>query len=295
MELVLQFVLSGLALGAIYAVVAQGIYVTFAATRTFNFAQGELTVIGAFLALSAIGFLAGPLSVGFPFGIVVGMLGGAVLAVVIERVAVAPVSGGPERHEWLVSTAGVAFILLNAMTVIWTRETVRFPKPFGEQVIQIGPAGLLPQEVFVIVAAFLVVGLLLLVLERTQLGRAFRAVAFNREAAELMGIDSRWMAVGAYALSGALAGLAGSLIGPITNVNAHMGLNLLIKAFIAAIVGGVGNPWGIVVAAILLGIAEAGLSYAIGAWREAALLGLIILFLGVRPYGLFGRPAVEKV
>jgi branched-chain amino acid transport system permease protein len=294
-EIALQFILSGLALGAIYAVVAQGIYITFAATRTFNFAQGELTVFGAFLALSAIGALAAPIAIGFPIGVFVGMLGGAVLAVVIERVAVAPVSGGPERHEWLVSTAGVAFIFLNAMSVIWTRETVRFPKPFGEGVVQIGPAGLLAQEVFVIVAAVVVVGLLLLTLERTQLGRAFRAVAFNREAAELMGIDARWMAVGAYALSGALAGLAGSLIGPITNVNAYMGLNLLIKAFIAAIVGGIGNPWGIVVAAVLLGITEAGLSYAIGPWREAALLALIIVFLGVRPYGLFGRPAVEKV
>jgi branched-chain amino acid transport system permease protein len=295
MDLVLQFVLSGLALGAIYAIVAQGIYVTYAATRTFNFAQGELVVIGAFLALSTMAFLAAPIEVGFPAGILAGMLGGAVLGVIIERVAVAPVSGGPERHEWLVSTAGVSFILLNAMTLIWTRETVRFPKPFGEQVLRIGGAGLLPQEGFVIVAAVVVVGVLLLVLERTQIGRAFRAVAFNREAAELMGINSRLMAVGAYGLSGALAGLAGNLVGPITNVNAAMGLNLLIKGFIAAIVGGIGNPWGIVAAAVLLGIAEASLSFAIGAWREAALLVLVIVLLGFRPTGLFGRAAVEKV
>ncbi|MFN8535705.1 MAG: branched-chain amino acid ABC transporter permease [Dehalococcoidia bacterium] len=295
MDIVLQFVLSGLALGAIYAIVAQGIYITFAATRTFNFAQGELTIAGAFLALSTIAAVAAPITIGFPLGLLVGAVGGALIGILIERIAVAPVSGGPERHEWLVSTAGVAFIMLNAMTLIWTRETLRFPKPFGEQVIQIGPAGLLPQELFVIVAAVVIVGLLLLVLERTQLGRAFRAVAFNREAAELMGIDARFMAIGAYALSGALAGLAGGLVGPITNVNANMGLNLLVKAFIAAIVGGIGNPWGIVVAAVVLGIAEAGLSFGIGAWREAALLALIIVFLGIRPNGLFGRAAIEKV
>jgi branched-chain amino acid transport system permease protein len=181
------------------------------------------------------------------------------------------------------------------MTLIWTRETIRFPKPFGEDVIRIGTAGLLPQELVVIIGAVVIVGLLLLGLERTQIGRAFRAVAFNREAAELMGIDSRWMAIGAYALSGALAGFAGAMVGPITNVNATMGLNLLVKAFIAAIVGGIGNPWGIVVAAVLLGITEAGLAYAIGSWREAALLALVIVFLGIRPNGLFGRAAVEKV
>lgn len=290
MDVVLQFVLTGLATGAVYAVVAQGIYITYAATRTFNFAQGEFVIFGAFLSVAVF------VDRGLPMwlALLAGITGCALLGVLTERIAIARLKSFGQ-HEWLVSTAGVTFILLNLMVILWGRETIRFPSPFGSEVIRIGPAGLLPQELFVIFAAFITVGLLLLALEWTALGRAFRAVAFNREAAELMGIDSRLMAIGAYALSGGLAGLAGSLVGPITNVNPYMGLNLLVKAFIAAIVGGIGNPWGIAVAAIMLGIVEAGLGYAIGSWREAALLALIILFLGVRPQGLFGRAAVEKV
>lgn len=290
MEAVLQFVLSGLAIGAIYAVVAQGIFITYAATRTFNFAQGEVLIFGAFIAVTVAVGGGQP----FPVALAAGVVGTGILGVLTERIAISRLKSF-DQHEWLVSTAGVSFILLNLMVLIWGRETKRFPSPFGEEVIRIGPAGILPHEVFVFVASLATVGLLLLFFDRTRTGRAFRAIAFNREAAELMGIDARGMAIFAYALSAALAGLAGGLIGPLTFVNAYMGLALLIKGFIAAIVGGIDNPAGILVAALLLGVAERALAYQISAWSEALLLVMVIIFLGLRPQGLFGRAAIEKV
>ena len=301
----LQAVFSGLALGSIYALVALGFNITHNTTKTFNFGQGEFLVAGAYVAVSAVLLLAGkditgslqpaevtPLRYLLSLAISIVVLGA--LGVGLYYAAVRPFVG-QGGLAWVMSTIGFGIIIQNTALAIWGPSPLVMPSPLGNEVIRIGGAGVLPQEILVLVASIAVMVCLDFVMRKTKIGKAVRAVAHSGPAATLMGINVSAIVVLAFVISSALAGLAGLLIAPITTASVFMGLTLALKAFSAAIVGGLNNARGCMLGGFLLGLIEA----MVGLWqaelREISIFLLIILVLVLKPEGLLGRRMVEKV
>jgi branched-chain amino acid transport system permease protein len=285
-----QAIVSGVALGSVYALIAQGYYVTFTTTETVNFAQGEFLMVGALTSFTLL-VLNG---VNFVVALIVVMLLMAAMGMAVERVAIRPLRQ-LSSVGWVLSTVGVSVILRQFAEIYWGREQKRVPSIFGDTPITLGNVGIFPQEIFIILASLLTMALLLVFLKRSTFGKALQAVAFNPAAAGLMGINVRQMIVVAYVISSILAGIAGMLVAPIIFAHAEMGALLGLKAFAAAIIGGIENPIGILVVGIGLGIAEfiaAGIN---ASFRDAATFLILILLLAWRPQGLFRRVTAEKV
>jgi branched-chain amino acid transport system permease protein len=286
-----QAVVSGLSIGSIYALIAQGYYVTFITTATLNFGQGEFLMIGALVGLTAyVGF-----GLPFPIALLIALVVTALMGVVLERVAIRPVIRHVLSHSWVLSTLAVSIILKNGAVSLWGPEQIKFPSPFGDTVVQIGPAGIFPQELFIIIAALGTVLLVQLFLRRSVLGKALMAVAHNRNAAAVMGIDVKRMVILAFALSSALAGLGGILIAPVTFAWAYMGTIPGIKAFAAAIFGGLENPVGILIGGLVIGLGEQLFGTISSNLKEGITFLFILVMLAFRPTGLMGRRTIEKV
>lgn len=301
----LQALLSGLALGGIYALVALGFSITQTTTKTLNFGQGEFLVAGSFIGVATLLLLAGKGHIGvlaaadvtpgrYGLAIVVSLVVLGALGALLYFTAVRPFFGATGM-AWVMSTIGFGIILQNSALAIWGPGAMAMPSPLGDEVIRIGGAGVRPQEIMVLVATALVMLALDYVLRRTKIGKAVRAVAANKDAAALMGINVSAMVVLAFVISSALAGLGGLLIAPITTASVFMGLAISLKAFSAAIVGGLTNPRGCIAGGFLLGCIEA----LVGLWRaemrEITVFALIILVLVIKPQGLFGQKPFEKV
>ncbi|MGI4778257.1 MAG: branched-chain amino acid ABC transporter permease [Janthinobacterium lividum] len=305
MVAILQALFSGLALGSVYALVALGFNITHNTTKTLNFGQGEFLVAGAFVAVSGVLLLSGKgltdallpqdvtlLRYGGSMLITVAVLG--VLGVLLYYTAVRPFVGLPGL-AWVMSTIGFGIIVQNTALAVWGPSPMVLPSPLGDSVLRIGGAGVLPQEVLVLCASIVVMLVLDTVMRRTRIGKAVRAVAQSQSAATLMGIDVSAVIVLAFVVSSSLAGLAGLLIAPITTVSVFMGVTLALKAFSAAIVGGLSNARGCMLGGFLLGLIES----TVGLWhaelREIGIFLLIIVVLVVKPEGLLGQRVSEKV
>ncbi|CAB5684172.1 LIV-I protein H [Delftia tsuruhatensis] len=302
---ILQALFSGLALGSIYALVALGFNITHSTTRTFNFGQGEFLVAGAFVGVTAVMLLAGkglgatlqPQDVGMARYVAALLLTVVVLGalgVLLYHAAVRPFIG-QGGLAWVMSTIGFGIIIQNTALAIWGPSPLVLPSPLGNEVIRIGGAGVLPQEILVLCASIAIMVALDWVMRKTRLGKAVRAVAHSGAAATLMGINVTAIVVLAFVVSSALAGMAGLLIAPITTASVFMGLTLALKAFSAAIFGGLGSPRGCMLGGFILGLIEA----LVGLWhaelREISIFVLIILVLAIKPEGLLGRRIAEKV
>ena len=305
MVAILQAIVSGLALGSVYALVALGFNITHNTTKTLNFGQGEFLVAGAFVAVSGVLLLSGksvtdsllPEDVtlwryGGSMLITIAVLG--VLGILLYYTAVRPFIGLPGL-AWVMSTIGFGIIIQNTALAIWGPSPMVLPSPLGDSVIRIGGAGILPQEVLVLVSSIVVMLLLDVVMRKTKIGKAVRAVAQSQNAATLMGINVSAVIVLAFVVSSSLAGLAGLLIAPITTVSVFMGVTLALKAFSAAILGGLSNARGCMLGGFLLGLIEA----MVGLWhaelREISIFLLIIVVLVLKPDGLLGQRVSEKV
>lgn len=305
MVAILQAVFSGLALGGIYALVALGFSITHTTTKTFNFGQGEFLAVGTLIGVSAVLLLAGKditealqVSDVTPFRYAVGLIASVVvlglLGVLLYYTAVRPFVGFVGM-AWVMSTIGFGIIIQNTALAIWGPTPIVLPSPLGDEVIRIGGAGIVPQEILVLVASILMMFCMDYVLRKTRFGKAVRAVAHSRNAATLMGINVSAIVVLAFVVSSSLAGLAGMLVAPITTASVFMGLTIALKAFSAAIVGGLNNPRGCMLGGFLLGLLEA----LVGLWqaelREISIFLLIIVVLALKPEGLLGQRQVEKV
>jgi branched-chain amino acid transport system permease protein len=286
-----QALISGLGIGSIYALIAQGYYVTYVTTGALNFGQGEFLMMGALFGLTCYVTLGLPYALAVTGSVVlVGLMG-----VGLERIAIRPVLRHALSLSWVLSTVAVSVILKNAAVQLWGPEQIKFPSPFGDAVLRFGPAGIFPQELFIIVAAIGTVLLVQVFLKRAVLGKALMAVAHNRNAAAVMGIDVQRMIVLAFVLSSALAGLGGILIAPITFAWAYMGTVPGIKAFAAAIFGGLENPVGILVGGLVIGLLEQLFGVVNSNLKEGVTFLVILLILAVRPTGLMGKKEIEKV
>jgi branched-chain amino acid transport system permease protein len=301
----LQALLSGLALGGVYALVALGFSITHTTTKTLNFGQGDFLVAGSFVAVASLLVLAGKGHTGvltaadvtpwrYGIALVVSLIVLGAFGVLLYFTAVRPFFGAGGT-SWVMSTIGFGILLQNTALAVWGPASMAMPSPLGDGVLRVGGAGIRPQEILVLVVSIAVMLALDHVLRKTRIGKAVRAVAANKDAAALMGINVSVIVVLAFVMSSALAGLGGLLIAPITTASVFMGLAIALKAFSAAIVGGLTNPRGCIAGGFLLGCIEA----LVGLWRaelrEITIFGLIILVLAVKPEGLFGQKLSEKV
>jgi branched-chain amino acid transport system permease protein len=289
--LLVQLLVTGLALGSMYGLVALGYHITWATSRTMNFSQGHAVMVGAVVAWAVVVALGWPLAV----GLLVTLLALAAFGIVVERVAVRPFfrTASP---AWLLSTIACGIIAENVAQLLFGKDARAFPSALTQRPILVGGAGFYPQELLVPVVGLTLMVLVQVFYHRTPYGRQLKAVAWNAEAAGLMGIHIERAVMAAYALSAVLAGVAGVLLAPLLNVAPTMGTIIGLKAFAVAIIGGLGSAPGIVVAGLGYGVLEAFVAgYVSTGAREIVGFALVIAVLVARPWGLLGQPPARRV
>jgi branched-chain amino acid transport system permease protein len=301
----LQQIINGLSLGSIYALIALGYTMVYGILKLINFAHGEVFMVGAYLgfyaagALGVAGFEANHQAFPLYLAVVVlilAMAGAALLGVTIEFLAYRPVRNAP-RLTPLITAIGVSLFLQNAGMLLFSPNPQRYPAILSE--VRFEVFGVIVTNIkltIFAVALCLMLGLHLFV-QRTWTGRAMRALSFNIDAAKLMGIDTHRVIRSTFAIGSALAAAGGILFGldQIT-INPLMGVLTGLKAFVAAVLGGIGSIPGAVIGGLLIGLAEqltAG--YLSPEYRDAITFVILILILLLKPEGLLGVVRVEKV
>lgn len=276
-----------------YGLMALGFHLTFAVSATVNFAQGSSMMLGAVLAYTFSQTLGWPM----PLAVAAALALCAIYGLVVERLAVQPfVRRG--SSAWLMATVALGIVLDNLVMLTFGTEPRSLPSPLAQSALQIGGAGLgvYPLQLLIPVVGLALAGVLHYVLRRSRWGIAMLAVVQNRDAARLMGIPIRRTIAGAFAVSTLLAGIAGVLIAPLFNVQADMGTVFGLKAFAVAILGGLSSAWGVMIAGLLFGVAEAMITATLGSgYTQIITFGLVIVLLAMRPDGMFGRAEVRKV
>jgi branched-chain amino acid transport system permease protein len=224
-----------------------------------------------------------------------GLLFGALLGLVVERVGVR-LALEQKSEGWILLTIIIGLFLFSFAENVWGRDDRPFPTPISSDPLHVLGLGVTPLELSVAVGVLAVMALVEAFKRLTLLGKAFEAVSADRDAGELMGISATGTVMLSYALSGAVAALAGILVSPITTVGPTMASALVLKAFAVAVVAGLESGFGVVVVGLFLGALESLASFYVGSgWREAPGLVLLILALAVRPTGVFGKAAIRKV
>jgi len=285
-----QFLLSGLTVGAIYALVALGFCIIYNASHVINFAQGEFVMIGGMATASLLG-------AGLPLAFAA--LGAVALAALVgmalARFAVQPARGA-SVVTLIIITIGAAILLRGLASIVWDKRIHALPAFSGDQPINVAGATLAPQSLWVIGVTALAVAALWGFFNRTLTGKAILAVSHNRLAAQLVGISVQRVLLVSFALSAALGALAGILIGPITFTSWDVGLLLGLKGFAAAILGGMGSGPGAVVGGLTLGLLESlGAGYVSSAYKDAIAFIVMLAVLMLMPGGLLGGRATERV
>ena len=286
-----SILVSGLGLGSMYGLVALGFHVTYAVSGTVNFAQGSVVTLGAVLAYALGVTLGWPM----PAAIVLALAGCALFGLVVERALVRPfVARGSDA--WLLATVAGGIVLDNSVLFTFGKEPRSLPSPLATRPVEILGTGIYPLQLVIPVVGITLAFAIRTVFRRTDLGRVLLAVAQNADAARLMGIDVRRTVACAFALSAVLAGIAGLLIAPLFSVSAELGTMFGLKAFAVAILGGIGSATGVILAGLLYGLVEAGVTATLGStYTQLVVFSVIILALTLRPDGLLGRAAVNKV
>jgi branched-chain amino acid transport system permease protein len=286
----LQFLFSGLTIGATYALAALGFAIIYNSSRVINFAQGEFIMLGGMSAVALTG-LGIPLSVAIVLAIAVAGVVGAL----IEKFAIEP-AGRADVVPLIIITIGASLVVRGLVQVFLGKGTHALGAFSGEKPFVIAGATLLPQSLWVMGVAALVVAALGWFFGYTRLGKAMLATSHNTLAAELVGINTKSVLLLSFVLSGALGAVGGILLAPITYTSYDVGIMLGLKGFVAATLGGLGSGMGAVVGGLLLGVLEAMTAgYISSAYKDAMPFVLILLVLFFMPSGLFGAKTIDRV
>ena len=310
MDIFIQQIMNGLVLGSIYALIALGYTMVYGILGIINFAHGEVLMVGALTAMTSISAIRS-IAPGLPqwltliLATLIAMTVCGVLSYTIERVAYRPLRNAP-RLAPLITAIGVSIILQTLAMIIWSRNPMIFPELLPSDPIDIGQTGatITGKEIVIIVMAFLVMAGLLILVNRTKLGRAMRATAENPKVAGLMGVNQNFVISATFVIGGALAAVAGVMMA--TNYgNAHFYMGFIpgLKAFTAAVLGGIGNLAGAMIGGILLGLIEAlGAGY-IGDltgglfgsnYQDVFAFIVLMTVLVFRPSGIMGERVADR-
>lgn len=289
-EQLFQFLVTGITVGSLYALVGLGFALIYNASDVVNFAQGEFVMLGAMIAIAL-------LDAGMPLLLAASAatLLTIVAGLLLERFAIEPAKGASVVTT-IIITIGAGIFLRGVALLLWGKDFHSLPPFSGDTPIQLGGATVLPQSLWVLGITVLLVALVRAFFNRTLPGKALLACSFNRVAAQAVGINVRVMLRLAYGLSAGLGALAGILIAPITFSSYEAGVMLGLKGFSAAIIGGIGNPMGAVAGGLLLGVLEAlGAGLISSGYKDAIAFLFVLMVLFFKPTGLFGRQLVERV
>ncbi len=300
-NLFLQQIANGVTIGMIYALIALGYTMVYGILQLINFAHGEVFMVGAYLGLLIYGLLSHFSSVpsGSPLVVltlVLSMAGTAALGVTVERFAYRPLRNAP-RLAPLITAIGVSFFLQNAVMLIFGPSDKSFPQIVKVQNYSWGTVTFTNLQILIAAASIVLMISLHLFIKNTQAGKAMRALADDFTAARLMGIHSDRIISLAFLIGSALAGAGGVMFGMYYNtINFHDGYLMGLKAFAAAVLGGIGNIPGAMVGGLLIGILESlGAGYLSSEWKNVFAFFVLILILLFRPSGLLGSRVVKKV
>jgi len=309
----LQQVINGIQLGSIYALIALGYTMVYGVLRLINFAHGDVFMIGAYIGYFAAKALnlkeqstLGAALIALLPVLLAAMVGCALLGLVIERLAYRPLRRAP-RLTALITAIGVSLFLENAAQLLFKADPKFFPSvtPQGAaQTVHLGGVTISKDQMVLVAFAAVLMAILWYIVQRTRIGKAMRAVSYDADAAALMGINTDGVIAFTFGLGAALAGAAGVLFASLTyaKILPLMGVQMGLKAFVAAVVGGIGSIPGAMLGGLLMGLSESFVkgAPAIGSfepsrWTDAVAFVLLILVLLIRPAGLLGRSAPEKV
>ena len=305
MDFFIQQLVNGLTLGSLYALLALGYSIVYGVLGLLNFAQGEVYMIGAFIGFGVLSGLGGPVSlaVPVPFALVLmftaAALGSGVLSVAIERIAFKPLREA-SRIAPLITALGVSVFLQNAVLLLLGPDIRNYDAsnfiPFTSG-IHAGPLNISLIRIIVIVTTVAVMLALTLWVGRSKLGRSMRAVSYDREAAQMIGVDVDRTIMIAFFVGGVLAGIAGVMAGLVfSRVFQLMGFVAGLKAFTGAVIGGIGSIPGAMLGGMLVGLAESfTAAYISSTFQNVIVFAVLVVMMVVRPTGLLGRPAVGKV
>ena len=287
-----QLVISGIAQGCIYGLIALGFVLIYKATETVSFAQGELMMLGAFCGLACMTFL------GFPFWLSVlsTIAAMAAFGVLLERLVIRPILGQP-AFSVVMLTIGIGYVARGLITMIpgIGTDTHTLAVPYKDQVWNVGPLLLNVEQMVVIASTAVLSGVLYLVFRHSKVGVAMQAASQNQLAACYMGIPVKRLNGLVWGLASAVAAIAGLLLAPITFVHANMGF-IGLKAFPAAVVGGFGSLPGAIVGGLVIGIVESTAGFYLPeGFKDVAAYVVVLIMLVVRPNGLFGEKLRKKV
>jgi branched-chain amino acid transport system permease protein len=284
--------ITGLGLGSMYGLLALGFHVTYAVSNTVNFAQGSTMMLGAVLCFTFWVTLGWPLTLAIP----VSLLLCAAWSVAVERIAVRPFVR-TNSNSWLMATVALGIVLENVVLFTFGKDPRGFPAGVLTTIyVPVGGIKVQALQLLIPVLGLALAAGIHQFFQRTRYGKALLAVVQNRDAARLMGIDVDRVVTASFALSGFLAGVAGILVAPLFTISSTMGTLFGIKAFAVAILGGISNAWGVVLAGLIYGVVEALITSMLGStYTQIVTFALVIVALVVRPSGLFGRAEVKKV
>jgi branched-chain amino acid transport system permease protein len=281
---------TGVTIGATYALVALGFSIIFNASHVINFAQGEFVMLGG---MSAVFLLAS--GIPLPAAVLLAVLCGAVLGIALYKLGIAPA-----RHSdpipLIIITIGAGLALRGIAQIVWGKGFHSLPAFSGNEPIGLLGAVIMPQSLWVVGTTCVVVALLAYFFNRTRLGKAILATSYNRDAAQLMGINTDMIMVVSFALAGLLGAVAGAVVAPITFTYYEIGVMLGLKGFVAAVLGGLGSFPGAVAGGLVLGVTEAMMAgYISSHYKDAVAFVLILLILFFMPTGMFGKQSAERV
>ena len=299
----LQYFLNGITLGAIYALIALGYTMVYGILKFINFAHGDILMIGAYTGLLTYTALLGEstnaawMLISFFIAMLLSMAFCAVLGMFIEKVAYKPLRNA-NRLAPLLSAIGVSFILSNGAAWMFGTQSRRFPYPFDDTPIVIAGLSITPHQILTIAVSIIMMIVLTSFVNRTRMGKAMRATSLDQPTSELMGIDVNRVISMTFAIGSALAAVGGILASFDFRVYASMGTMTGLKAFVAAVIGGIGNIQGAMIGGVLLGILEAvgaPLLHIPNGMRDTVAFAVLIIILLVKPDGILGKNEREKV
>ena len=286
----LQFLFSGLTVGAIYALVGLGFAIIYNASHVINFAQGEFVMLGG---MGTVFFI--DLGLPMPAAILLAVSLTVVVGFALEKFAVEPARDAP-IVTLIIITIGASIFLRGSAQVIWDRNFHSMPAFSGSDPVMIGGASILPQSLWILGSTVLIVIALHFFFNRTMTGKAIIATSHNPLAAKLMGINTTMVLLMSFGLSALLGSSAGILIAPISLTYTGVGIMLGLKGFCAAVLGGLGKPMGAIAGGLIVGISEAMTAgYLSSAYKDAVAFIIILAVLFFMPNGLFGGRETERV
>lgn len=292
MDQFLQQMVNGISLGSIYALIALGYTMVYGIIKLINFAHGDVYMIGAYIGFAATTYA----NLGFFPALLIAMIACSVLGMTIEKVAYKPLRNS-SRIAVLITAIGMSLFLEYVMMFFVGAQVKSYPKLLSDQTFHFGQVVITMQQIYIVVTAIVLMMLLQFIVHKTKTGKAMRAVSIDKDAAQLMGIKVDKTISITFAIGSAFAGAAGVLVGIYYNsIDPLMGVMPGLKAFIAAVFGGIGSIPGAMIGGLSIGIMETLVSgYGNSMYRDAAVFALLILILILKPAGLLGKNTREKV